>query len=252
MSTAAYVPVDTHGPLGRETPTRARVAGALYLVTFVTSIPTLQLYAPIQGSPDFVLGVGNSNSVLWGVVLETVLALACVGTAVVLFPVARRRSESAALGFVSARVMEGGLILVGAVSLLSVLTLRHEGVAMGTQDDASLVTAGRALVAVHDWTFLLGQSLMPAINALCLGYVLLRSGLVPRIIPTVGLLGAPLLLASDIAVLFGLYPQRTALAGLAALPIALWELALGAWLVVMGFRNPADTVRARRPEADES
>jgi hypothetical protein len=127
--------------------------------------------------------------------LEVALALSCVGTAVVLFPVARRQSETAALGFVAARVLEAGLILVGVVSLLSVVTLRHDPRRWCRPDPASLVTARHTLTAAYDWTFLLGQSLMPVFNALCLGSVMYRSGLVPRIIPAIGLVGAPLQLA---------------------------------------------------------
>ena len=214
----------------------ALLAGALYLVTFVTSIPTLKLYAPLRDHADFVLGAGSATGPTWGAFLEIALALACVGTAVVLFPVAKRQSERAALGFLAARTLEAGLILVGVVSLLSVLTLRHDVAATAGADAPSLVTAGHTLVAVYDRTFLLGQSLMPVVSALCLGSVLYRSGLVPRIIPAVGLVGAPLLLASDIAIFFGAYQQGSALAGLAALPIAVWEFALGVWLVVKGFR----------------
>ncbi|MGW5075989.1 DUF4386 domain-containing protein [Rhodococcus sp. NPDC004095] len=245
MSTAAFTPpaTEAQGPVGTTGATTARIAGALYLVTFVTSIPTLWLYEPILDNPNFVLGAGNPDSVLWGAFLEVVLALACIGTAVTLFPVARRQSEPAALGFVAARALEGSLIMVGAISLLSVITLREDSAGVGVRDEASLVTAGRALVAVHNWTFLLGQSLMPVVNALCLGYVLLRSGLVPRIIPVVGLVGAPLLLASDIAIFCGVYAQGTAPAGLAALPISVWELLLAAWLIAKGFRTPRAAAR---------
>ncbi len=214
----------------------ALVAGVLYLITFVTSIPTLKLYAPLRDHADFVLGAGSTTGVMWGAFLEVALALSCVGTAVVLFPLARRQSETAALGFVAARVLEAGLILVGVVSVLSVVTLRHDVAGSAGADPASLVMAGHTLTAAYDWTFLLGQSLMPVVNALCLGSVMYRSGLVPRIIPTIGLVGAPLLLASDIAIYCGVYEQGTSLAGLAALPIAAWELALGVWLAVKGFR----------------
>lgn len=238
MSTAAYVHAEKPVPIDARSRNTARIAGVLYLVTFVTSIPTLRLYEPIRGNPDFVLGAGSHDSVLWGALLEVILALACVATAVTLFPVARLQSETAALGFVSSRVLEAGLILVGVVSVLSVVTLRGDGAGADGPAATSLVTAGKALVAVHDWTFLLGQSLMPVANALCLGYVLLRSGLVPPIIPVVGLIGAPLLLISDIAVFCGVYAQGTLLAGLAALPIAIWEFALGGWLIVKGFRRP--------------
>lgn len=249
MTTATAIPTRRPAPIDPKNEKRARAAGALYLVTFVTSIPTLRLYEPILGNPDFVLGAGDPDSVLWGAFLEVVLAFACIGTAVTLFPLARPQSETAAVGFVGARVVEAGLILVGVVSLLSVLTLREDGVGVGAGDEFSLVTAGRTLVAVHDWTFLLGQSLMPVANALCLGYVLFRSGLVPRIIPVVGLAGAPLLLASDIAIFWGVYAQGTAPAALAALPIAVWEFTLGVWLLVKGVRAPRRRPARVRPSS---
>ncbi|MGN6330685.1 MAG: DUF4386 domain-containing protein [Motilibacteraceae bacterium] len=230
----------------------AVAAGALYLLTFVTSIPTLALYEPVQDHPDFVLGSGDAVPVTAGALLEVALALACAGTAVVLFPVLRRHSATAAVGFLGSRVLEAGLILVGVVSLLAVLALRDGVVSTGSADSASLVAVGAGLVAVHQGTFLLGQSLMPVVNAAFLGTVLYRSRLVPRSIPLIGLLGAPLLLASDVAIVCGAYRQGSPLAGLAALPIALWELALGSWLLLRGFRQvppAADGAPSRIGEA---
>lgn len=217
----------------------ALIAGVLYLVTFGTSIPALILKSPVLHDPDFVLGSGSHGGVLWAGFLEVLLALACIGTAVVLYPVARRQSETAALGFLSARVLEAVVIVVGAISLLSVVTLRQDlGASVGA-DTAALLATSSALVAIHDWTFLLGPGLIPAVNALCLGYVLYRSGLVPRIIPALGLIGAPLLAISVTATLFGSYDQVSVLAAIAVLPIALWELSLGIWLVAKGFDPPA-------------
>ncbi|MGN6754323.1 MAG: DUF4386 domain-containing protein [Intrasporangium sp.] len=218
----------------RSTPMRrtAFIAGALYLITFLTSVPTLALYRPVQDHADFVLGAGSAAGVLAGASLEVLLAVSCVGTAAVLFPVARRQSETAALGFLASRLVEGGLVLVGVASLLSIISLRTDA---GTADPASLVTASQVLVALYNRVFLLSQSLMPAFSALCLGWVMYRSGLVPRPIPLLGLLGAPLLLASDAAILWGTYGPQSPLAVLAALPVALWELAFGVWLLARGF-----------------
>jgi hypothetical protein len=213
-------------------------AGILYLITFV-SIPTLFLYNPVRDGADFVLGAGSHTGVLWGAFSEVVVALAGIGTAVVLFRVAKRQSETAALGFVTARVLEAGLILVGVISLLSVVTLRQDVAGTAGADPASLITTSQTHLAAYDWAFLLSQSLMPVFNALCLGYVLYRSGLVPRILPTVGLIGAPLLLASDIAIFFGAYDRMAPLAALAALPIAAWEFSLGVYLTVKGFKPAA-------------
>jgi hypothetical protein len=210
-------------------------AGILYLITFV-SVPTLALYQPVREQAGFILGVGSDTGVRWAALSEVVVALACIGTAVVLYPVAKRQSPTAAIGFVSARVMEAGLIIVGVVNVLTVLTLRQE--VPGT-DEAALITTGHTLAAAYDWTALLSQSLVPVFNAVFLGYVLYRSRLVPRGLPVMGLVGAPLLLVSDLAIFFGLYDRTAPLAALAVIPIALWELSLGVYLTVKGFRPAA-------------
>jgi hypothetical protein len=222
-------------------------AGILYLVTFV-SMPTLALYQGVHDRADFVLGVGSETGVLWGALSEVVVAIAGVGTAVVLFPVARRQSETAALGFVASRVVEGCLIIVGVVAVLSIVTLRHDAAGAGGADRASLVTAGHTLGAVYDNAFLLSQSLAPVVNACCLGYVLYRSRLVPRILPTIGFLGVPLLLAADIAVLFGVLDRAAPVTALAALPIVLWEFSLGIYLTVRGFRPTSPVLAPRSAE----
>ena len=215
----------------------ALVAGIFYLITFI-SIPTLFLYSPVKNHRDWILSSGGHTAVLVGCFLEVIVALAGIGTAVTLYPVLKRQNEGAALGFVTARVLEGSMIFAGVVSLLSLVTLRnHLGGAAGVNASA-LVTTGASHVAVYNWAFLLGQSTMPAINALLLGTLLYRSRLVPRALPVLGLIGAPLLLAADIATLFGAIGQYSSLAAVAALPIAAWEFSLGVWLVVKGF-NPS-------------
>ncbi|WP_369254109.1 DUF4386 domain-containing protein [Geodermatophilus amargosae] len=224
-------------------------AGILYLLTFV-SVPTLALYQDARNDAGFVLGAGSGNGVLLAAGTEVVVAVTCIGTAVVFFPVLRRQSETAAIGFLASRVTEGALIIVGVVSVLTLFTLRTDVAGTADADPASLVTAGHALSATYDWTFLLSQSLMPVFNALFLGHALYRSGLVPRILPVIGLAGAPLLLASDVAIFFGVYDRAAPIALLAALPIAAWEFSLGVYLVVRGFRpsavaalSPAQAVR---------
>ena len=159
-----------------------------------------------------------------------IVALAGVGTAVALYPVIKRQNEGLALGFVGSRTLEGAAIVAGVVALLSIVTLRQSGAG------PEALATGQALVANYNWFFLLGQSLMPALNALLLGSLLYRSHLVPRILPLVGLIGAPLLLASDIAVLFGLWDRISAPSGILALPIAAWEFSLGVYLIVKGFK----------------
>lgn len=211
--------------------------GVLYLLTFV-SIPTLVLYQPVKDDVGaFILGAGSDAGVLWGGLSEVVVGITGIGTAVVLYPVAKRVSQTAALGFVAARVLEASLIFAGVVSMLTIMTLRNDVAGTVGADSASLVTTGHSLVAVYTWTFLLSQSLMPVFCDLFLGYVLYRSRLVPRILPIIAFVGAPLLLLSDTAVFFGFYANVSPVAALSALPVAVFELSLGLWLVVKGF-NP--------------
>lgn len=220
----------------RMSPTRkaALAGGILYLITFATSIPALLLKDTARHNVNFILGAGSTTGVMWGGFLDVILAFACIGTAVALYPVAKRQSETAALGYVAARVLEAAIIIVGVLSLFSIVTLRQG--AAGA-DAASLLTTGKSLVALHEWTFLLGPGLIPAVNALCLGYVLYRSRLVPRIIPTIGLIGAPLILVSATATMFGAFTQTSSTASLLALPIAAWELSLGLWMTFKGFKS---------------
>ena len=218
------------------TRTTARVAGAFYLITFAASIPALILLGPVLHNADYIVSGGADTRVLWGALLDVVNAFAGIGTAVTLFPVVKRQNEATALGFVTSRVIEAAVIMIGVVCLLAVVTLRQQAAGTTGADAATLVTTGQALVAVRDWTFLLGPGLMPAMNALLLGSLLYRSRLVPRIIPAIGLVGAPLLLTAAIATLFGYLDQVSAVAGVLTLPVATWELAVGVYLVVKGFR----------------
>jgi Domain of unknown function (DUF4386) len=208
----------------------ALVAGIFYLITFI-SIPTLVLYGPVKNHRDWILGSGGHTGVLVGCFLEVIVALAGIGTAVTLYPVVKRQHEGTALGFVASRTLEATMIFAGVVSLLSLVNLPHGGSAA-----ASLVTTGASHVATYKGTFLLGQTLMPAINALLLGSLLYRSRLVPRALPVMGLIGAPLLLTAVVAILFGGIEQISVWTALATLPVAAWEFSLGVWLVVKGFR----------------
>jgi hypothetical protein len=213
----------------------ALVAGIFYLITFI-SIPTLALYGPVKNHRDWILGSGGHTAVLAGGFLEVIVALACIGTAVTLYPVVKRQNEGVALGFVAARVLEAAMIFTGVISLLSLLALQQDLGGAAGANAAVLVTTAASHVAVYNWTFLLGQSLMPGINALLLGSLLYRSRLVPRVIPVLGLIGGPLLIIAVIATLFRGTGHIPSLAVLAALPVAAWELSLGVWLVVKGFR----------------
>jgi hypothetical protein len=224
----------------------ALVAGIFYLITFV-SIPTLALYGPVKNHRDWILGTGGHTGVLVGGFLEVIVALAGIGTAITLYPVVKRQNEGFALGFVASRVIEAGLIFTGVLSLLSLVTLRQD---LGGANAASLVTTAASHVATYKWTFVLGQNLMPGVNALLLGTLLYRSRLVPRAIPMLGLIAGPLLIASVIATIFGGIKLGSPI--LAGLPVAAWEFSLGVWLVVKGFRpSPitAEMTAASKPLA---
>src|ERR1700689_579401 len=211
----------------------AFVAGVFYLITFI-SIPTLALYGAVENHRDWILSSSGHTGILVGGFLEVIVALAGIGTAVTLYPVVKRQNEGVALGFVTTRVLEAGMIFTGVVSLLSLLTLRQDLGGAAGANAAALVTTAASHVAVYNWTFLLSQSLMPGINALLLGSLMYRSRLVPRVIPALGLIGAPLLICTVIATLFG--GLKLGSPELAALPVGAWELSLGVWLVVKGFK----------------
>jgi hypothetical protein len=217
----------------------ALVAGVLYLVTFVGSIPALPLYHDILNDPNYLLGGASDTGVLWGAIGEVICALAGIGTAVALYPVAKRHSETAALGFVTARVLEASMIFVGVLSVLSLVTLHDTGASAA--EAGSMLNTGRSLIALHDWTFLLGPGIIPAVNALCIATVMYRTDLVPRIIPSIGLIGAPILLASGTATLFGAWDQVSGPATLFALPVAAWEFSFGVYMTFKGFKSTALT-----------
>ena len=216
----------------------SRLAGILYVLTFV-SIPTLALYDPVKSS-NYVLGSGSDTPAVLGAILEIIVALAGIGTAVVLFPILKKQNESAALGLVAARILESGTIFVGVAFLLSVVTVRRSGAG------ADALATSHVLVALYNRIFLLGQSFMPAVCDLLLGTLLYQSRLVPRGLSLIGIVGAPLLVLGYLAVMFNGIAQHSTLAGLSALAVALFEFSLGIWLIVKGF-NPeaAEALDAR-------
>jgi hypothetical protein len=217
---------------------RARVFGVLYLITYVTSIPALALYQPVLDHPvAYIAGAGHDTQILFAALLELLLIIANIGTAVVIFPIVRRQNEELALGYVTARVIECTFILVGILSVLGIITLRNQvaGAAEGT--------VAYTLAAIKDWTFLLGPGWVVGWgNGLILGYMMYRTQLVPRPWPWLGLIGGPLLVVTGTAILFaGNDPSdglRSAQA-IATIPEALWELFLGVYCTIWGFRRNA-------------
>ena len=213
----------------------ALIAGALFVITFLTSIPAaLILYTPVLDHTNYIVGAGSDTRVALGAFLEVLLIVANVGSAVVLFPVLKRQNEGLALGYVTARIIESTFIAIGIVSVLAVLTLRRD---VGSTGAGPLVTVGRSLVAVHDWTFLLGPGWIVGVgNGLILGYLMYRSGLVPRRMAMLGLIGGPLIILSGTAVLFNVIQPGSAAQVIATIPEFVWELSLGIYLMVKGFK----------------
>jgi len=211
----------------------ALVGGILYLVTFVGSIPAALLVAPAL-EPGYVTGTGADQQVLFGLVLELINVFGCIGCAVALFSVVRREHEGLAVGYLATRTFEAVTITVGVISLLALTTLRQEGAASG--DASSLVPISNALVAVRQWAMTLGPN-MAAFNALMLGTALYRARLVPRAIPALGIIGAPILIAFVVGTILGLTGPGTLFQGIAVMPFFIWELVLGLWLTFKGFNE---------------
>jgi hypothetical protein len=208
------------------------VAGVLFLITFITAILALWLFQPVLDDPvGYIAGAGSDNRIFLGAFLELLLIIANVGTAVVLFPILRRQSESLSLGYVTARLVECTFIAIGLVSVLGVVSLAQDPARVG--DGA----VGVALAAIKDWTFLFGPGFIVGLgNGLILGYLMYRSGLVPRRMAVLGLVGGPLVCLSGIAVLFDVFEQGGTGQGIATIPEFLWELSLGLYLTVKGFK----------------
>jgi len=236
----------------REGPTRripmdpmrksALAVGVLFILTFVTSIAGAILYGPVLGDPTYVTGAGADSRVLLGALFELFLIVTNIGCALVLYPILKSQNEAISLGYVAARIMECTFILVGILAVLAVVTLRQNAV---SADEGSLATIGKSLVAIKNWTFLLGPGFADGIGTgLMLGWLMYRSGLVHRRMALFGVIGGPMLAASGLAVLMGVIPQGSPIQGIATVPEIVWEAYLGLWLTFKGFQRTAPIVVA--------
>ena len=227
----------------------AIAAGVCYLITDFPAFVAVILYTPILNNVNYIIGSGPDTSVLLGAFFELIVAFGVVGTAVTLFPVVKRQNEAMAMGYVGLRTLEAGIIAIGVVSLLAVVTLRQQVTGAGGTDTASLVALGKALVAFHNWTFLIGPGFTSGANTVLMAYLMYRSRLVPRFIPVLGLIGGPLVFASATAVLFGLYPQYSVGPAVAALPEFGWELTLAIYLIAKGVSPSSSVMEAVAADA---
>jgi hypothetical protein len=224
----------------------ALAGGLLYLITFIGSIPAALLVAPVLNDPNYITSAGADQQVAFGLVLELVNALACFGCAVALFSVVRRVHEGLAIGYVTTRMFEAAVITTGVVSLLAVVSLRQQGAAGG--DAESLLPVGRALAEMRYWAMVIGPN-MAAFNALMLGTALYRARLVPRAIPALGIIGAPILIAFVIGTILGVTGPGTIFQGIAVAPFFIWELVLGLWLTFKGFNESSPLAIEERARA---
>jgi Domain of unknown function (DUF4386) len=214
--------------------------GVLFLITFVTSIPALLLFQPVLDDPvGYVANGGSDNRVFFGAFLELLLIIANIGTAVVVYPILRRQNHIFALGYVTARIVECTFILVGILAVLSIVTLSQQDA--GGEEGATAYT----LAALKDWTFILGPGFVVGWgNGLILGYLMYRSGLVPPRLAMFGLVGGPLIILSGTLVMFGAWDLHGTGQGLATIPEFIWELGLGIYATVWGFRPSPILTRA--------
>ena len=209
----------------------ARLFGVLFIITFVTSIVALVLYQPVLDDPaKYIAGGGKDNEIYLGAFLELFLIISNVGTAVVLYPIARRQNEYLAIGFVAARIVESMFIGAGIIFALGIVSLRHD--ASGAGDLAV------SLAALKDWTFLYGPGfIVPWGNGLILGYLMYRSGLVPRRMAWFGLIGGPLLVISSTGTLFQWWDAGSAIPSILVVPEFIWEAFLGIYCAGWGFKS---------------
>src|SRR3954453_1466510 len=214
----------------------ARIMGAWFLGTFVFSIPAFLFYDPVLNHANYVVGSGDDTRVGVGALLEVLLAICGIATAVVIFPIVKRVNESIALGYIAARTVESILILVGVLSLMSVVALRQDSAGAGSAS-GGLIDVGRSLLAVHDQTSLLGPQFCAGLgNGILLGYLMWRSRLLPRPMVMIGLIGGPLAVLAGVGVLLGAWDIHDGLPVLMTAPEAIWEFSLSLWLLFLGFR----------------
>ena len=224
----------------------ARIFGGLFLLTFVTSIAGVLLYGPVLDEKDYILNGGADGRIALGALCEIGLVITNIGTAVVLFPIARRYHETLALSWVASRIVESTIIAIGAISLLSIVTLHQES----SGDAGALLVQGESLVAVHDWTFLFGPGFCVGVgNGIILGALMFKTGLLPRRLALLGLIGGPLLILSFLLTLFDVYDNGSAFSGLLALPEIAWEASLGIYAAWKGFRTDSPIARPQMATA---
>jgi len=239
-------PVDTHRQA-------ATIVGMMFIFATVSAILGLLFYQPILTGPDYLMnGAGQKNQVILGALMELVLVVTAIGTAIGLFPVLRPYGERIALGHLFFRFLEAIVITVGIVAILTLLTLSRDFVAADSSDTSAYHVAGALLLAVYKWTSMLGPLFFLGINTFMYSSLLYKSKLVPRPLAILGLTGATLVFGYAMLVLFGVAVQGAAPLIVLALPIAAYEMILAGWLIVKGFNTAAIVENSDRVNVSES
>lgn len=222
---------------------RAVTVGILFILAAVTSIIGLILYNPMLSDANYLMnGYDDQNQVTLGALFELILVVSAIGTSIMLFPLLRKYNESIALGYVCFRFMEAVLITVGIVSVLSLMTLSQQFVETVPSNIAAYQASGTLLIAVHDWTFMLGPNFMLGINTMMCSYLLYKSKLVPRFISYMGLTGAALIFLAALLEMFGVVGQTSFWGGILAVPVAAYEMTFAIWLIVKGFNETPNMI----------
>lgn len=248
----------TKSPTTRQTapdPTRraAPIVGWLFIVTYVTSISAKVGFYPPLFDGNYVTGPGEDSRVLWGAFAECILIIANIGTATALYTVVKHRYPNLGLSFIAARIMESVFIGVGILAVLTVVTLRQDYAAADDQSAAGLAAVGNGFLAMQEWTFNLGPAFVVGVgNGCILGWMMWRTGLVPRRLSMFGLVGGPLIIATGSAAVLGLIEAGGTVQLLSAAPEFIWELGLGIYLIVKGFRTPNANTPLRTEQALDS
>ena len=214
------------------------IVGVLFILAAVTAIIGLALYQPILNDADYIVKASaNETQVIWGAFCELILAFSVIGIAVMMYPILNKENESIAIGYVCFRLLEATIIIIGIISLLSVVTLNQEFTKAVNPNVISFLTAGKLLITLHNWTFLFGPNLALGPGTLMMSFVLYKSKLVPRFIYILGLIGGPLIFLCAVLVMFGVFLQISIWGVLLAIPVFAYEMTLAVWLIVKGFNS---------------
>lgn len=216
----------------------ASAAGVFYIIAAAAAIIGLKLYDPILIDANYLIeGANNSNQIVLGAFFELILACSAVGTGIILFPYLRKFNESMGLGYLCFRFLEVVFIIVGIISILSLLTLSHAYAKITTSDIAPFQTAGTILKAIHSWTFMLGPNFMLGINTFLYSYIFYQSELVPRKLSILGMVAAVLIFTAALLEMFGIILQISMWGILLAIPVFTYEMTLAMRLIIKGFNQ---------------